>query len=37
MDERVEKWLYNIRLAIDEINGYFGENEKLFADFLQIK
>ena len=23
MDERVEKWLYDIRFAIEEIDGYF--------------
>ncbi|MCL2739164.1 MAG: DUF86 domain-containing protein [Bacteroidales bacterium] len=35
MDERVEKWLYDIRFAIEEIDGYFENNVKAFADFKQ--
>ncbi|MDR0612244.1 MAG: DUF86 domain-containing protein [Dysgonamonadaceae bacterium] len=35
MDERVEKWLYDIRFAIDEIDGYFLEREKNFLLFQQ--
>jgi len=30
MDERIEKWLYDIRIAIDEINSYFIDGEKNF-------
>jgi len=35
MDERVEKWLYDIRFAIEEIDGYFENIEKTFANFKQ--
>jgi len=35
MDERIEKWLYDIRIAIDEINNYFNESEKNFLLFQQ--
>ncbi|GHT20216.1 antitoxin [Bacteroidia bacterium] len=35
MDERIEKWLYDIRLAIDEIDGYFNHENKKFTDFQQ--
>lgn len=35
MDERIEKWLYDIRFAIDEIDGYFLEREKNFLLFQQ--
>jgi uncharacterized protein with HEPN domain len=35
MDERIEKWLYDIRFAIDEINSYFREEEKNFLLFQQ--
>jgi uncharacterized protein with HEPN domain len=34
MDERIEKWLYDIKSAIDEINSYFATEEK---DFLQYR
>ena len=34
MDERIEKWLYDIKTAIDEINSYFESQEK---DFLQYR
>lgn len=30
MDEKVLKWLYDIKLAIDEIEEYFGHQEKDF-------
>jgi len=33
MDERIEKWLYDIRFAIDEINGYFNDSERNFQIF----
>ncbi|GHT63884.1 antitoxin [Bacteroidia bacterium] len=35
MDERIEKWLYDIRLAIDEIDNYFKDGEKNFLLFQQ--
>jgi len=35
MDERVEKWLYDIRFAIEEIESFFENTEKIFADFKQ--
>jgi uncharacterized protein with HEPN domain len=35
MEERIEKWLVDIRMAIDEINSYFQEGEKKFASFQQ--
>lgn len=31
MDERIEKWLYDIKSAIDEINSYFESEEKDFS------
>jgi uncharacterized protein with HEPN domain len=33
MDERIEKWLYDIRIAIDEIDSYFQNIEKDFFQF----
>ena len=35
MDERVEKWLYDIRFAIEEIDSYIGNCGKSLADFQQ--
>ena len=35
MDERVEKWLYDIRLAIEEIESYFDNVEKKYTNFKQ--
>jgi uncharacterized protein with HEPN domain len=35
MDERILKWLYDIKIAIDEINGYFESNEKDFFKYRQ--
>ena len=35
MDERVEKWLYDIRFSIEEIDSFFYENEKTFNAFRQ--
>ena len=34
MDERILKWLYDIKIAIDEIDGYFENQEK---DFFQYR
>jgi hypothetical protein len=31
MDESILKWLYDIKMAIDEIDGYFeGQNRDFF-------
>jgi len=35
MDERILKWLYDIRFAIEEINGYFEKCEKNFIAYRQ--
>ena len=35
MDERVEKWLYDILLSIEEIDGFFESNERVFETFRQ--
>jgi len=35
MDERIEKWLYDIRFAIEEIESFFEKTGKIFADFKQ--
>ena len=35
MDERVEKWMYDIRFAIEEIESYFENIEKTFARFKE--
>lgn len=33
MDERIEKWLYDIRQSIEEVNSYFEEEEKNFKAY----
>jgi len=33
MDERILKWLYDIKIAIDEIEGYFDGKEKNFFQY----
>ena len=35
MDERIEKWLYDIRLAIEEIDGYFDIHKRDFNRFCE--
>jgi uncharacterized protein with HEPN domain len=30
MDERILKWLYDVKLSIEEIEGYFNKEEKNF-------
>ena len=35
MDERVEKWLFDIRMAINEINSYFEDDKRDFFSFKQ--
>jgi uncharacterized protein with HEPN domain len=34
MDEKILKWLFDIKLCIDEIDSFFNSNEK---DFFQYK
>jgi uncharacterized protein with HEPN domain len=33
MDERILKWLYDVKLAIEEINGYFNDVPKDFGAY----
>ncbi|RAI95199.1 uncharacterized protein DUF86 [Algoriphagus yeomjeoni] len=33
MDERIEKWLYDIRFSIEEIESYFPSDEKNFFEY----
>jgi len=33
MDEQIEKWLHDIKSAIEEIEDYFTVNEKTFQSF----
>jgi uncharacterized protein with HEPN domain len=35
MDERILKWLFDIKMGIDEINGYFEKEEKDFFKYRQ--
>jgi len=35
MDERIEKWLYDIKFAVEEIESYFENNAKTFTNFQQ--
>jgi uncharacterized protein with HEPN domain len=35
MDEHIEKWLFDIRMAIDEINNYFEDDTKDFFRFRE--
>jgi len=35
MDERILKWLYDIRIAMEEIDGYFIEEPKNFLAYRQ--
>lgn len=35
MDERILKWLYDIKIAITEIDGYFLEYPKDFIKYRQ--
>lgn len=37
MDERILKWIYDVRIAIDEINGYFENKEKDFLKYRENK
>lgn len=33
MDERILKWLYDIKMAIDEIDSYFANGQKDFSKY----
>ena len=33
MDERILKWLYDIKINIEEIDGYFENREKNFLEY----
>lgn len=33
MDERILKWLYDIKISIDEIDGYFEGTDKNFFEY----
>lgn len=35
MDERILKWLYDIKLAIEEIDSFFETNERNFIAYKQ--
>ena len=35
MDEMVEKWLFDVQTAIDEINSYFDVGDRNFSSFKQ--
>lgn len=35
MDERVEKWLYDIRFSIEEIEKFLENTERTYASFKQ--
>jgi len=35
MDERIEKWLHDVLLAIDEIDSYFDDGSRDFISFKQ--
>jgi len=37
MDERIKKWLFDVRIAIDEINSYFDNESRDFFSFKQNK
>ena len=36
MDERILKWLYDIKIAIEEIESYFIHKKKDFFDYKKI-
>lgn len=33
MDERIEKWLYDIKFSVEEIEGYFESKDIKFSDY----
>lgn len=35
MDERILKWLYDVKMAIDEINEFFHNEEKDFSKYRE--
>lgn len=36
MDEKIHKWLYDIKFAIEEIDGYFDNKQKDFFNIVRI-
>jgi len=36
MDEKILKWLFDIKLAIDEIDGYFDYQEIITLNTVKI-
>lgn len=37
MDERILKWLYDIKVAIDEVDSFFQDEPKIFEKYQQNK
>jgi uncharacterized protein with HEPN domain len=37
MDERIEKWLHDILIAIEDIDDFLGDGPRLYADFVANK
>tara|TARA_R110000868_G_scaffold289359_3_gene549492 strand:- start:502 stop:852 length:351 start_codon:yes stop_codon:yes gene_type:complete len=35
MDEKILKWLYDIKLAIEEVDSYFDERERNFFEYQE--
>jgi len=35
MDKEIKAWLHDILMAIDEIDGYFADRPKRFAEFVR--
>lgn len=33
MDERILKWLFDVKMSIDEINEFFHNEEKIFFKY----
>jgi uncharacterized protein with HEPN domain len=37
MDDRIQKWLYDIKVAIDEIDSFFAGEPMIFENYQQNK
>jgi uncharacterized protein with HEPN domain len=35
MDEKIQKWLYDIKFAIEEVDNYFDEKERNFFEYKE--
>lgn len=35
MDEKILKWLFDIKLAIEEIDGYFDGKQRDFSEYTR--